>query len=81
MGFGVVSLSLGNPPFPLGNGLVRNVKGLGQIPLGQAGLPAQLPDQQTDFCDIHRITSGEQYKGTAGEKQPTDRRVLAVKIL
>ena len=53
MGFGVVSLSLGNPPLPLADGLVADAQLLCQLQLGHMAALAQGAYQPAGLFLIH----------------------------
>ena len=52
-GIDVVSLTLGNSSFPLGNGLVADLQRMGCFFLCNSFLQTQLPQQCADFFPIH----------------------------
>ena len=53
--FGVVSLTMGNSPFPLAYRFVRYIKLLRQLPLGHAFLLAQLEKKSAKFLIINFV--------------------------
>ena len=55
MDLGIVSLTLGNSGFPLGDGLVAHVQSLRQIALGQPPLLAQAADDLSGYIALHAI--------------------------
>ena len=55
--FGVVSLTMGNSPFPFADGLGTQAQRLCQFPLGHLPLLPQTADQGADFWIVHVLTS------------------------
>ena len=50
---GVVSLTMGNSPFPFGDGAVAHSQAFSQFPLGQSQTGAQGADQCPGFHRVH----------------------------
>ena len=52
--FGVVSLTMGNSPLPLADGLIRHMEPIGQLRLGHAQLLSVFGDVCAEDLFVHR---------------------------
>ena len=77
MGFGVVSLSLGNPRLPLAHRLGADAQGFGQLPLGHVLLDTIYSDPLSQV-KTHSDTSCKKWRVKNGRKKAASRQSVSL---
>ena len=69
MGCFLISFCLGNTPLPFGDGLIRHVQLLRQLPLGQAPFLPHPADEGAGLLLVHTATSFPAHCTLAGDER------------